>query len=105
MNTNRRRFMIKAVASLAAASVLPQVAHATTEKLTEADPYAKSMGFRLNSADVDKAKYKRWVAGQQCSKCQLWGGKAGDEYGECSFFERYTPAGGWCKNFKAVKNA
>jgi hypothetical protein len=95
--------MIKGVAGLAAATVLPKVAHATTEKLSESDPYAKSMGFRLRSEEVDKAKYKRWTAEQQCSKCQLWGGKAGDEYAECSFFERYTPSGGWCKNFKAHK--
>lgn len=103
MKNNRRAFMIKVVAGVAAATVLPQVAHATTEKLSESDPYAKSMGFKLHSEEVDKAKYKRWTAEQQCSKCQLWGGKAGDEYGECSFFERYTPSGGWCKNFKAKK--
>ncbi len=105
MKQSRRTFMIKAVAGVAAASLLPQVAQAAQEKLSESDPCAKSMGFKLKTEGVDKAKYKRWSAEQQCSKCQLWGGKAGDEYGECSFFERYTPAGGWCKNFKAVKNA
>jgi hypothetical protein len=105
MKQSRRTFMIRAVAGVAAATVLPQVAHATTEKQSESDPYAKSMGFKLNHEEVDPAKYKRWTAEQQCNKCQLWGGKAGDEYGECSFFERYTPSGGWCKNFKAVKKA
>jgi len=105
MKQSRRTFMIKAVAGVAAAGMLPQVARAANEKLSETDPYAKSMGFKLKTEEVDKAKYKRWTAEQQCSKCQLWAGKAGDEYGECSFFERYTPAGGWCKNFKVVKNA
>lgn len=105
MKQSRRTFMIKAVAGVAAASLLPQVAQAASEKLSEADPYAKSMGFKLKTEEVDKAKYKRWTVEQQCSKCQLWAGKAGDEYAECSFFERHTPAGGWCKNFKAVKNA
>lgn len=103
MKHSRRAFMIKAAIGVAAASVLPQVAHAATEKLSESDPYAKSMGFKLNHEEVDKTKFKRWAADQQCSKCQLWAGKAGDDYAECSFFERHTPAGGWCKNFKARK--
>jgi hypothetical protein len=76
------------------------------EKLLETDPYAKSMGFRLNTSNVDQARYPRHDVSQHCSKCQLWDGKPGAEFAACSFFgERHTPSTGWCKNFKAVKAA
>ncbi len=39
------------------------------------------MGFKLKTADVDKAKFRR----------------------HGSFFERIVPEGGWCRNFKQKK--
>jgi hypothetical protein len=107
---NRRTFMLQVVAgtsALAAADVMAQTPAKpiSTVKLTEDDKYAKSMGFRYDTNAVDQAKYPRHdAATQQCSKCQLYSGKEGDEWGPCSFFGgRLVKPTGWCKNFKVIK--
>jgi hypothetical protein len=101
----RRVFILKLITATAAASAVQRAA-AETEKLTEADAYAKSMGFRLDTTKVDQAKYPRHeAASQQCGKCQLYDAKAGG-LGECSFYGgRLVPEGGWCRNFKVKKAA
>jgi High potential iron-sulfur protein len=104
-NHHRRVFMLKLITATSGAAVTQQ-ALAETEKLTEADAYAKSMGFRLDTSKVDKAKYPRHeAASQQCSKCQLYDAKSGG-LGECSFYGgRLVPEAGWCRNFKVKKAA
>lgn len=105
---NRRTFMLHVVAGASAlATALPATAadEIPTEKVTEADPYAKSMGFRLDTNNVDKAKFPRHTIEQHCSECQLYSGKAGDALGPCSFFKRLVPPTGWCRNFKVRKPA
>lgn len=103
----RRVFLLQVLAA-ASATVVTSVNAADDEsnvKLTETDPYAKSMGFRLDTKQVDQAKYPRHdAATQQCSKCQLFTPKAGEPIGNCSFYGgRLVPEGGWCRNFKAPK--
>jgi hypothetical protein len=100
----RRVFILQSVVGSAALLAgLPRVLAA--EKLDPADPYARSMGFRLNTEEVDQAKYPRHTVEQHCSRCQLWNGGEND-FGHCSFFDgAITPKNGWCKNFKARKPA
>jgi hypothetical protein len=104
---SRRVFVLRVVAatSFLAATTARAADPESTEKLTEADPYAKSMGFRLDTNQVDKAKYPRHdAATQQCSKCQLYSAKSGEQIGACSFYGgRLVPQGGWCRNFKVAK--
>ena len=103
---NRRVFMLH---TLVGASVVATArkAHAAgeTEAVKETDAYPKSMGFRLNTADVDKVKYPRHTLEQRCSQCQLFKNTAGESTGNCSFFKRSVPVDGWCRNFKQVKAA
>ena len=47
----------------------------------ETDAYPKSMGFRIDTANVDKVKFPRHEVAQKCSECQLCSGKAGDPLG------------------------
>lgn len=105
--SNRRVFVLRVVAGGAAmaAAAAGAADPVSTEKLTETDPYAKSMGFKLDTNQVDKAKYPRHdAATQQCSKCQLFSAKAGEPLGACSFYGgRQVPVAGWCRNFKVVK--
>lgn len=103
-NPNRRTFVLKVLVGPAALAATAR-AGAEEEKVTETDPYAKSMGFRLDTKAVDQARYPRHdPATQQCSKCQLYSGKAGDTTGPCSFFGgRLVSPNGWCRNFKALK--
>lgn len=103
-SNNRRVFMMRVVAGSAMLAAAQTSRAQAPEKLAETDPYAKSMGFKHNTAAVDQARYPRHDQAQHCSKCQLWDGKAGDAFAACSFFgDRHTPANGWCKNFKAIK--
>lgn len=101
--SNRRVFMMQvAVGAGALAASHSAVAQ---EKLAPTDPYAKTMGFVLDTKQVDVKRWKKHTVDQQCSKCQLWDGKPADAFAACSFFgDQHTPNGGWCKNFK-VKNA
>jgi High potential iron-sulfur protein len=106
---NRRVFTLHVIAgsSLLAATGLQaqeKEVKVSTEKLTEADPYAKSMGFRLNTANADKVKFPRHDVSQKCSECQLFSGKPGEPIGPCSFYGgRLVPVDGWCRNFKVKK--
>ena len=106
---NRRIFILHAIAAGGAFCALPARAEdpVSTVKLTETDAYAKSMGFKLDTKQVDQAKYPRHEAAtQQCSKCQLYSGKDSDAVGPCSFYGgRLVPPGGWCRNFKVKKAA
>ena len=103
-NENRRSFVLKVITGT---GVMAAAAHAGAEeeKVTESDPYAKSMGFRLDTKNVDQARYPRHdPATQQCNKCQLYSGKPGDSWGPCSFYGgRLVSPNGWCRNFKAPK--
>jgi hypothetical protein len=93
--------IVAGIGTLSASAVQAQA-----EKLTEDDPYAKSMGFRLDNTRVDKVKFPRFDETQKCSQCQLFGGKPGDTQGPCSFFgDRLVNPNGWCRNFKRIKAA
>jgi hypothetical protein len=106
----RRVFMLRAIvgtSAVVAGHAFAEEVKKSTVRLTEADSYAKSMGFRLDTHNVDQAKYPRHdAATQNCSKCQLYSGKDGDEVGPCSFYGgRLVPPTGWCRNFKVRKAA
>jgi hypothetical protein len=98
----RRTFFLKILAGSALIGAGATPARAA-EKLSPTDAYARSMGYRLNTEEVDQAKYPRHTAEQSCQSCQLWNG--GDkDLGNCSFFDgAITPKKGWCKNFKVKK--
>jgi High potential iron-sulfur protein len=100
----RRVFMLKAVAGATGLAAPVSVwADATAVPVKETDAYPKSMGFKLDTKNVDKAKFPRHEASQKCSECQLFSGKAGEALGPCSFFKRMVPPDGWCRNFKQRK--
>jgi hypothetical protein len=101
--SNRRVFMMQVVTGSALLAAGRGALAAEPERLTETDGYARSMGFRYDTATVDKKRYPRHDASQTCAKCQLFDGKPGDEWGPCSFFGgRLVKATGWCRNFKVI---
>jgi len=105
-SNNRRVFMLHTLVGASVVTTAHQAqAAAETEAVKETDAYPKSMGFRLNTADVDQTKYPRHTVEQHCSQCQLFKGNAGEQTGNCSFFKRVVPVNGWCRNFKQVKAA
>ena len=105
-SNNRRVFMLHTLVGASVVATAHQ-AHASseTDAVKETDAYPKSMGFRLNTTDVDKVKYPRHTLEQRCSQCQLFKNVAGEPTWQCSFFKRVVPVDGWCRNFKQVKAA
>jgi High potential iron-sulfur protein len=103
---NRRVFMLRVITGTTVLAAQGMAhAQATPEPVKETDAYPKSMGFRLDTTKVDKAKFPRHEASQKCSECQLFSTKAGEALGTCSFFKRLVPPEGWCRNFKPRKPA
>jgi hypothetical protein len=106
-SSHRRVFVLHAMAA-STALVAPSLlrAEGDVQAVKETDPYPRSMGFRLNTANVDQAKFPRHEVTQKCSECQLFTApKAGEPLGTCSFFKRMVPPDGWCRNFKPRKAA
>ncbi len=102
--TNRREFVLKLVPLAGVAAVLPRVALADVPALTEADPMAKAMGFRLdtNAVDMTNPKFKNHTKDQSCAKCVHYT-TPGADTAKCDLFSKSVPKGGWCTGFSARK--
>ncbi len=97
--TNRREFVFKLVPLAGAAAVLPRVALAAdVPVLTEVDPMAKAMGFRLDTNKADNTKYPKHSTDQMCAKC-LHFTQPGADSAKCDLFSKIVPKGGWCSGF------
>jgi hypothetical protein len=93
MNKTRRVFLMTVAAS---GALISHVASAQT-KLDEKDPKAVGLGYVADATKTDTKKYPRYAAGQKCSNCALYQGKASDAAGGCPLFAGKTVAGnGWC---------
>ncbi|MDP3252330.1 MAG: high-potential iron-sulfur protein [Hydrogenophaga sp.] len=101
--SNRRVFMIQVAAggsALLAATAQAQTAAMVNEK----DPTAVALGYTADATKVDMKKYPKYAAGQKCSNCQLYTGKAADPAGGCGIFPgKMVGANAWCSAY--VKKA
>ena len=96
---NSRRKMVIQVLSLAGASVaLPRPALGDVPVLTESDPMARAMGFRLHTADANQVKYPKHSTDQSCAKCMHFT-VPGSKAARCDLFNKIVPMGGWCSGF------
>jgi hypothetical protein len=92
-----RRFFLIATGALTAAAATGRVAYAQSARLAEADPQAVALGYRHDTGKVDKAKYPKHAATQNCANCALYQGKAGEKWGGCPIFPgKQVSANGWC---------
>jgi hypothetical protein len=74
--------------------------------LKESDPEALAVGYHVDAAKVDRAKFPLYGAGQTCASCDLYTGEAGEPTGGCSlFYGRGVTAKGWCNAWAAKKKA
>ena len=99
MATNRRNFIIRTAAGVAAASVTVPALSAEPQ-LAEDDPIAIALGYKIDANEVDVAQYPKRAgeagATQFCSNCALYGDR-GNGYGTCSAIPGKLVAGpGWC---------
>jgi hypothetical protein len=65
--------------------------------LDEKDPQAVALGYVADAKRADAKKYPKYAAGQVCSNCALYQGKAADKSAGCPLFGAKQVAGaGWC---------
>jgi High potential iron-sulfur protein len=111
MQSSRRQFMRIVPIAIAGVSVA-SIAVAKDEApkgptiLDPKDPAAVALGYITDSAvieklgDAQKAKYKAYVKGSECSKCALYQGAAGKPSGGCGIFpNKLVLSSGWCSAF------
>jgi High potential iron-sulfur protein len=95
--SNRREFIVQfglAGAALAATQVQAQGA-----MVAESDAQAATLGYKADASKVDKAKFPKYAAGQNCSSCALYQGKGGDA-GPCPLFAgKQVSSKGWCSAY------
>lgn len=105
---DRRGFLkmgVKAGGSALALSAIP-VHLMAQDKVTEDEALAQAMGYVLDAANTDTAKFPKRAgeagAKQFCYNCALFAGEADAEFAPCSIFQNRMVAGkGWCNAWVA----
>ena len=90
---SRRVFLLTIAASGAALATGAQAQTLVDEK----DAQAAALGYVADAKRVDAKKFPKFAAGQNCTHCTLYQGKATDKVGGCPLFAGKQVAGpGWC---------
>jgi hypothetical protein len=93
MNDTRRSFLM----AVAAGSAFPSLAAQAQANVDEKDPQAMALGYVADASKTDAKKFPKYAAGQLCSNCVLYQGKASDPSAGCPLFPGKQVAGnGWC---------
>ncbi len=93
--TSRRDFIVQL--SLGSAALMANRAIAADPMVSETDAQAAAMGYKADATKVDKVKFPKYAAGQECKNCALYQGKAGDASGGCALFPgKQVSAKAWC---------
>jgi len=89
----RRVFLMTLAASGVALATRAQAQALVDEKNAQ----AAALGYVADAKRVDVKKYPKFVAGQNCTNCVLYQGKATDKAAGCPLFAGKQVAGaGWC---------
>lgn len=89
-----------ALGGLESPSARAQASGGALPHLSPAEPLAKALGYTENAANVDRAKFPTYKAGQDCTKCRFYKGTAGAAWGECQIFAgKDVNSKGWCASF------
>ena len=89
----RRVFLM----TLAATGSLLATGARAQAMVDEKDAQAVALGYVADAKRVDTKKFPKFVAGQNCTNCALYQGKATDKAGGCPLFAGKQVAGpGWC---------
>jgi hypothetical protein len=99
MKSSRRTFLITSLGAASALAISRQ-SFADAPHVTESDPTAQALGYKQDATKVDKTKFARYMAGQKCSNCTFFQGKATDAFAACPMFAGKQVAGtGWCSAY------
>ncbi|MGV2293356.1 high-potential iron-sulfur protein [Trinickia sp. YCB016] len=100
MKSSRRTFLITSIGVASTLALSRQAAFADAPKVTEADPTAQALGYKEDATKVDKAKWAKYAAGQDCGNCSFYQGKATDAWAPCPMFGGKQVSGkGWCSAY------
>jgi hypothetical protein len=89
----RRVFLM----TLASSGALAATAVRAQAMVDEKDPQAAALGYVADAKRVDSKKFPKFAAGQNCTNCALYQGKATDKAAGCPLFAGKQVAGaGWC---------
>lgn len=89
----RRVFLMTVATSGVALGTQAQAQALVDEK----DAQAAALGYVADAKRVDSKKFPKFVAGQNCTNCSLYQGKATDKAAACPLFAGKQVAGaGWC---------
>ncbi|MEX3823575.1 high-potential iron-sulfur protein [Paraburkholderia sp. BR14262] len=99
MKSSRRSCLITSI-GVASTLALSRQALADAPKAAESDPTSQALGYKLDATKVDRAKFAKYAAGQDCSNCTFYQGKATDAFAPCPMFGGKQVAGkGWCSAY------
>jgi hypothetical protein len=99
MKSSRRSFLITSL-GVATTVALSRQAFADAPKVAESDPTAQALGYKADATKVDKARFAKYAAGQDCSNCTFYQGKPTDAFATCPMFAGKQVAGkGWCSAY------
>ena len=99
--SNRRSFVIHVAA--ASGAIACGQAMASPKKFEESESKAVSLGYKHDTAKVDKARFPKHSASEKCNNCMAWLGKAADPWAECDLTaDRLVANGGWCSSYVKV---
>ena len=101
MKTSRRSFLITSIGAVSALA-LSREALADAPMLAESDPTATALGYKADATKVDKTKYPKYAAGQDCAACMLYQGKKGRPQPCGAFPGKQVSAKGWCSAFSKM---
>lgn len=92
----RRRFIKISITGLAAAPLANLLLSGTAQAVdtvSESDPMAASVGYKMDATKVSNRKDSAAV----CATCSLYSGQPGASDGPCSLFGgKLVDAKGWC---------
>ncbi len=96
--SNRREFVVQL--GVGASALVSGAVFASAPMVAESDANAASLGYKAAASKVDTTKFPKYAAGQKCSNCALFQGKASDAAGGCPLFAGKQVAGpGWCSAY------
>ncbi|MBS0448040.1 MAG: high-potential iron-sulfur protein [Proteobacteria bacterium] len=96
--TSRRQFI--RIVSCTGATLWIADRAVAADMVDQKDANAVSLGYVADATQANKAKYPTYAAGQMCSTCALYQGKAGTASGPCPLFAgKEVAAKGWCSAY------
>ena len=100
----RRQFLVLPLFGFLAASQMKSIqAQPSAPLLSETNPQAIGLGYKINTASIDRLRWTQFVPGQSCGNCALYQGARGSAQGPCKIFGgQVVMAAGWCSLYKAA---